>query len=312
MIRIFKTVEGKLQKIPTAEEGSWVAMTNPTQDELISISEQFLIDLDDLKGPLDEEERSRIEVEENYTLIILDIPTTEERQGKEYFLTIPFGIYITEENIITVCLVDTPILAVFMDGRMRNFKTQKRTRFLYQMLYRNASMFLQFLRIVDKKSEEVEKRLHISQRNQELMDMLELEKSLIYLSTSLRGNEVVLEKLMRNTSIPRYEDDEELLEDVIIENKQAIEMAKIYSDILTGMMDTFASVISNNLNIVMKILSVITIVLTIPNIITSAFGMNVEGIPLSTHPLGFWIICGLALALTLIVGIIIGRTKSFR
>ena len=195
---------------------------------------------------------------------------------------------------------------------MRNFKTQKRTRFLYQMLYRNASMFLQFLRIVDKKSEEVEKRLHISQRNQELMDMLELEKSLIYLSTSLRGNEVVLEKLMRNTSIPRYEDDEELLEDVIIENKQAIEMAKIYSDILTGMMDTFASVISNNLNIVMKILSVITIVLTIPNIITSAFGMNVGGIPLSTHPLGFWIICGLALALTLIVGIIIGRTKSFR
>ena len=312
MIRIFKTVDGKVLKIPAAEEGSWVALTNPTQDELINISEHFLIDLDDLKGPLDEEERSRIEVEENYTLIILDIPTTEERQGKEHFITIPFGIFITEENIITVCLVDTPILAVFMDGRMRNFKTQKRTRFLYQMLYRNASMFLQFLRIIDKKSDEVEKRLHISQRNQELMDMLELEKSLIYISTSLRSNEVVLEKLMRNTSIPRYEDDEELLEDVIIENKQAIEMAKIYSDILTGMMDAFASVISNNLNIAMKLLAVITIVLTIPNIITSALGMNVGGIPLEHHPFGFWIVCIVALAVTLVAGIIIGRNKNFR
>ena len=180
------------------------------------------------------------------------------------------------------------------------------------MLYRNQAMFLQFLRIIEKKSDEVEKRLHISQRNQEIIEMLELEKSLIYLSTSLRGNEVVLEKLMRNTSIPRYEDDEELLEDVIIENKQAIEMAKIYSDIMTGMMDAFASVISNNLNIAMKFLAIITIVLTIPNIITSAFGMNVGGIPLSTHPLGFWIICGLSLIVTLIAGIFIGRTKRFR
>ncbi|MDO5146757.1 MAG: magnesium transporter CorA family protein [Eubacteriales bacterium] len=312
MIRIFKTKDGIVQKIPAAEEGSWVALTNPTQEELIQVSDRFLIDLDDLKGPLDEEERSRIEVEENYTLIILDIPTTEERQGKEYFYTIPFGIFITEESIITVCLVDTPILTVFMDGRMRNFKTQKRTRFLYQMLYRNAAMFLQFLRIIDKKSDEVEKKLHISQRNQELIEMLELEKSLVYITTSLRGNEMVLEKLMRNTSIPRFEDDEELLEDVIIENKQAIEMAKIYSDILTGTMDAFASVISNNLNIVMKFLSVITIVLTVPTIITSAFGMNVGGIPFETHPWGFWIICGICLALTLLVGVFIGRNKNFK
>ena len=117
---------------------------------------------------------------------------------------------------------------------------------------------------------------------------------------------------MRNTSIPRYEDDEELLEDVIIENKQAIEMAKIYSDILTGMMDAFASVISNNLNIAMKLLAVITIVLTIPNIITSALGMNVGGIPLEHHPFGFWIVCIVALAVTLVAGIIIGRNKNFR
>lgn len=312
MIRIFKTMDGRVQKIPVAEEGSWVALTNPTQDELIEVSEQFGIDLDDLKGPLDEEERSRIAVEEKYTLIILDIPTTEERGGKESFYTIPFGIYLTQEHIITVCLVDTPVLTVFMDGRMRNFRTQKRTRFLYQMLYRNAAMFLQFLRIIDKKSNEVEKKLHISQRNQELIEMLELEKGLVYITTSLRGNEMVLEKLMRNTSIPRYEDDEELLEDVIIENKQAIEMAKIYSDILSGTMDAFASVISNNLNIVMKFLSVITIVLTVPTIVTSAFGMNVGGIPLEHHPWGFWIICAISFLLTLIAGIIIGKNKNLK
>lgn len=312
MIRIFKTIDGVIHKIPQAEEGSWVALTNPSQDELSMISETYHIDLNDLKSPLDEEERSRIEVEENYTLIILDIPTTEMRQGKECFYTIPFGIIFTDELIFTVCLEDTPVLTVFMDGRMRNFYTQKKTRFIYQMLYRNAAMFLQFLRIIDKKSEEIEKKLHISQRNQELIEMLELEKSLVYITTSLRGNEVVLEKLMRNTSIPRYEDDEELLEDVITENKQAIEMGKIYSDILSGTMDAFASVISNNLNIVMKFLSVITIVLTVPTIVTSAFGMNVGGIPFSDHPFGFWIIVGVSFALTLIAGIIIGKNKNFK
>lgn len=158
----------------------------------------------------------------------------------------------------------------------------------------------------------MEKKLHISQRNQELIEMLDLEKSLVYFTTSLRGNEVVLEKLMRNTSIPRYEDDEELLEDVIIENKQAIEMAKIYSDILSGTMDAFASVISNNLNIAMKFLSVITIVLTVPTIVTSALGMNVAGIPFANNPYGFWIVVGISLLLTLIAGAIIAKNKHFK
>lgn len=312
MIRIFKTIDDQIQKISEPVEGSWVALTNPTQEELATISDRFDIDLDDLKSPLDEEERSRIQVEDNYTLIVLDIPTAEERKGKEMFYTIPFGIIVTDDLIFTICLEDTTVLSVFMDGRIRNFYTQKKTRFIYQMLYRNAELFLQYLRIIDKKSAEVEKKLHISQRNQELIEMLELEKSLVYITTSLRGNEIVLEKLMRNTSIPRYEDDEELLEDVIIENRQAIEMGKIYSDILSGTMDAFASVISNNLNIVMKFLSVITIVLTVPTIVTSAFGMNVGGIPCSDNPYGFWIICGISLALTLIAGIIIGKNKSLK
>ena len=211
MIRIFKTTDSGIRKVAVAEEGCWIALTNPTSEELTTIADQFNIDVDDLKSPLDEEERSRIQVEENYTLIILDIPTIEERKGKEYFYTIPFGIIFTDKYIFTVCLVDSPVLTVFMDGRVKDFYTFKRTRFIYQMLYRNATMFLQYLKIIDKKSDEVEKKLHISQRNQELIEMLDLEKSLVYFTTSLRGNEVVLEKLMRNTSIPRYEDDEELL-----------------------------------------------------------------------------------------------------
>ena len=282
MIRIFKTTDSGIRKVAVAEEGCWIALTNPTAEELSTTADQFNIDVDDLKSPLDEEERSRIQVEENYTLIILDIPTIEERKGREYFYTIPFGIIFTDKYIFTVCLVDSPVLTVFMDGRVKDFYTYKRTRFIYQMLYRNATMFLQYL------------------------------KSLVYFTTSLRGNEVVLEKLMRNTSIPRYEDDEELLEDVIIENKQAIEMAKIYSDILSGTMDAFASVISNNLNIAMKFLSVITIVLTVPTIVTSALGMNVAGIPFANNPYGFWIVVGISLLLTLIAGAIIAKNKHFK
>lgn len=318
MIRIFKTIDGKVHQIhqndsfDTLEKNCWVALTNPTIDELRMISAKHNIDIDDLKSALDEEERSRIEVEENYTMIVLDIPVTEIRNEKEYFYTIPFAIIMTDdETVITVCLEDTPVLTVFMDGRVRGFDTAKTAKFIYQMLYRNATMYLQYLRIIDKKSEEVEKKLHISQRNQELIDMLELEKSLVYITTSLRGNELVLERMKRVTSIPRTEEDEELLEDVIVENKQAIEMAKIYSDILSGTMDAYASVISNNLNIVMKFLSVITIVLTIPTIVTSAFGMNVAGIPLANHPMGFWIIVVISLVLALIAGVLIGKYQKF-
>ena len=301
MIRIFKTTDSGIRKVAVAEEGCWIALTNPTAEELSTTADQFNIDVDDLKSPLDEEERSRIQVEENYTLIILDIPTIEERKGREYFYTIPFGIIFTDKYIFTVCLVDSPVLTVFMDGRVRDFYTYKRTRFIYQMLYRNATMFLQYLKIIDKKSDEVEKKLHISQRNQELIEMLDLEKSLVYFTTSLRGNEVVLEKLMRNTSIPRYEDDEELLEDVIIENKQAIEMAKIYSDILSGTMDAFASVISNNLNVVIKFMSTVTIVLSIPTMIASFYGMNFQHIPLGDNPYGFYIVTAITLIVTVVL-----------
>ena len=313
MVRIFKTIDGSIHQIQEAQDGCWIALTNPTATEIFEISEQFEIEVDDLRAPLDEEERSRIEVEDNYTLILVDVPMIEERNEKDWYGTIPLGIIITDKMIFTICLEDTQVLTRFMEGRVRNFFTYMKTRFILQILYRNASMYLRYLRIIDKKSAQVEEKLHLSTRNQELIELLELEKSLVYFTTSLRSNEVVLEKLLKVEAIKKYPEDTELLEDVIIENKQAIEMANIYSGILSGMMDAFASVISNNLNIVIKVLAIITIVMSIPTIVFSAYGMNVNssGMPFADNPWGFLIIILFSVAISIIAALILSKKKFF-
>lgn len=189
-----------------------------------------------------------------------------------------------------------------------------RSRFVLQILYRTSSLFLQYLRSIDRQSEIVENKLHKSTQNRELIELLKLEKSLVYFTTALRSNEVVLEKLFKNDNIKKYQEDEELLEDVIVENKQAIEMANIYSGILSGMMDAFASVISNNLNVVMKVLAIITAVLSVPTMIFSAYGMNVaaKGMPFAESPYGFVIIVLIAVVCSLIVALIFAKTKMFK
>lgn len=285
--------------------GCWIALTDPTATEILEIADRFQIDPDDLRAPLDEEERSRIETEDKYTLILVDIPMIEERNGKDWYETIPMGIITTDEAIITVCLEDTAVLSAFMDGRVRDFYTYMKTRFILQILYKNAQQYLQYLRIIDKKSAEIEKKLHQSTKNRELIELLELEKSLVYFTTSLRANEVVLEKLLKNEKIKKYPEDTDLLEDVIIENKQAIEMANIYSGILSGTMDAFASVISNNLNIVMKFLATITIVMSIPTIVASFYGMNVNtaGMPFADSPWGFLIIILFTILISLLAAL---------
>ena len=311
MVRIFKTIDGSIHEIQESQEGCWIALTNPTATEIFEISEQFGIEVDDLRAPLDEEERSRIEVEDNYTLILADVPTIEERNEKDWYVTIPLGIIVTQKMIFTICLEDTQVLTRFMEGRVRNFFTYMKTRFILQILYRNASMYLRYLRIIDKKSEQIEEKLHLSTRNQELMELLELEKSLVYFTTSLRSNEMVLEKLLKVESIKKYPEDTELLEDVIIENKQAIEMAGIYSGVLSGTTEAVASVISNNLNIVMKLLTTMTIVLSIPTMVSSFYGMNVRGLPFADCPNGFWIVIVIAVIISLLVAIIFSKKDLF-
>ena len=313
MIRIFKTEDGAMHEKEEMQPGCWIALTNPTASEIIDIADTYQIDPDHLRAPLDEEERSRIEVEDEYTLILVDIPSIEERNGKDWFVTIPLAIITTKDVLITVCLEETPVLTSFMDGRVRDFHTFMKTRFILQILYKNATQFLQYLRIIDKKSEVIERKLHQSQKNEELIELLELEKSLVYFTTSLRSNEVVLEKLLRIEKIKKYPEDTDLLEDVIVENKQAIEMANIYSGILSGTMDAFASVISNNLNIVWKFLATGTIILSIPTMIASFYGMNVNshGMPFADSPYGFAIVLGLTLLLSLFVAYIFNKKDLF-
>lgn len=313
MIRIFKTEDGAMHEKEEMQPGCWIALTNPTASEIIDIADAYNIDADHIKAPLDEEERSRIEVEDEYTLVLVDIPSIEERSGKDWFITIPMAIIMTNDVLITVCLEETPVLTSFMDGRVRDFHTFMKTRFILQILYKNATQYLQYLRIIDKKSEVIERKLHQSQKNEELIELLELEKSLVYFTTSLRSNEVVLEKLLRTEKIKKYPEDTDLLEDVIVENKQAIEMANIYSGILSGTMDAFASVISNNLNIVMKFLATVTIVMSIPTMVASFYGMNVNsrGMPFADSPYGFVIVLGFALALSLFVAYIFNKKDLF-
>lgn len=313
MLKYYKTIEGVIQEIDKKQDGCWGSLINPTEEELQTVARENQIEIEDLKAPLDEEERSRIQLEDNYTMILVDIPAIEKRNDKDWYITIPMSIILTKDAIFTVCLEETPVLTSFRNAKVRNFHTHMKTRFILQILYKNSTLYLHYLRSVNKKSEEVEKKLHGSTRNQELIELLELEKSLVYFTTSLRSNEIVLEKLLRTESIKKYPEDTELLEDVIIENKQAIEMANIYSGILSGMMDAFASVISNNLNIVMKFLATITIVMSIPTMIFSAYGMNVNtvGMPFAGSMFGFGFVILFSVILSLVVAWIFSKKNLF-
>jgi magnesium transporter len=293
MLSIYSTIEnGQLIKSDDIVTGCWINMIDPSDEELIFISKKANVPMDFLKAALDEEETSRIDIED-CTLIILDIPFTDMDDNSLTYDTYPISMIHTDKVIITVCLKNSKILSDFTEGKISSFFTYKRSRFMLQILYRIANYYLIYLRQIDKKSYIVEKKLHKSLRNKELLQLLALEKSLVYFSTSLKGNELTLEKMLKLDILQRYEDDKDVLEDVIIENRQAIEMCTIYSNILSGTMGAYASVISNNLNIVMKFLAAITIVMAIPNMVSGLYGMNVDNIPLATNPLGFWYVVAL-------------------
>lgn len=296
MRRVFKTVDDHLIECSTLEKGCWIHLQNPTKEEVDGLTTRFALDPTFLPAALDEEESARIDMEpeKNQTLIIVDIPYVDTEGSGYVYSTTPLGIVLVDEVIITVCTRDTPIINDFIEERIRNFWTFKRTRFILQILHRNASRFLNYLKLIDKASVHVQEKLEKSSRNQELLQMMKLEKSLVFFSTSLKGNELVMERLMRQTNIlKQFPEDTDLLEDVIIENKQAMEMCSIYRDIMSGTMDAFASIISNNLNITMKILAALTAGLSIPTIISGFWGMNVI-VPFADTPWGFWAVLGLA------------------
>ncbi len=312
MIKIYKSIENELIEVNKISDGVWVNLTSPTEEEINEVSQCLGMDIDFIKSALDEEERSRIETDDDngQVLILVDTPFIGSEMDSMIYETMPIGIILADLCIVTVCLKESLILEPFLKNAVKTFYTFKKSRFILQMLYKNAELYLQFLKQIDKQSSNIESELHKSMKNKELIQLLTLEKSLVYFSTSLKANEIVMEKLLRHVFIRKYPDDTELLEDTIIENKQAIEMAKIYSDILSGTMDAFASVISNNLNIVMKVLTSITIVMAIPTIIASFFGMNVP-VPGAGNPFAFYGIMAAAVLICIAVTKIMSKRNMF-
>lgn len=279
------------KKVNDYKKGCWINLVAPSEKEISEVCEKLKIKDDFIRYSLDYEEKARIDQEDDETILfIVDVPFLEKENDTEIYTTMPIGmIVVRDDYFITVSLKENEIIKEIEKKISKNIITYKKSRLIFQILLQNATKYLQLLKQINKETEIAENVLKNSMRNKELLKLLSLEKSLVYFTTSLKSNEVVMEKTLRGKIIKLYDEDEDILEDAIIENKQAIEMAKIYSDILNGTMDAYASIISNNLNGVMKFLTSITIVLSIPTMIASFWGMNVR-VPMQDNSWGFVII----------------------
>ena len=311
MLEIYKTKDNVLEELQDFEEGAWINVVEPTQEEILLLSNKLNIEEDFIKAALDEEERARIEVDEGQTLIVVDVPFIERSEEANIYTTMPLGIILTQDATVTIALRETSITKDFLNKRVKGFYTNFKHRFVLQILYRTAYTFLRYLRHIDRITGRVEQELYKSMGNEELYDLMAISKSLVYFSSSLTGNELVLEKMLKLDYIKKYPDDMELLEDVIIENKQAIEMTNIYSNILGSTMDACASIISNNLNNVMKFLTSVTILLSIPTMVSSFYGMNVHNLPFANNPYAFWIVMLIAVLISMGPIIYLYRRKMF-
>lgn len=305
MLKIYNTdIEtNEFQEIREFKKGSWINLVNPSENEIKKVCENINIQEDFIRDALDYEEKARIDKEDddNTILFVVDVPISEKGEENEIYTTMPLGmIVVRDEFFLTVSLRKNKIIESFEKRKIKNFQTYKKTRFIFQILYLNSSYYLNYLKQINKETEIAEYILKNSMQNKELLKLLSLEKSLVYFTTSLKSNEIVMEKTLRGKIVKLYEEDEEILEDAITENRQAIEMAQIYSNILNGTMDAYASIISNNLNGVMKFLTSITIILAVPTMISSFWGMNVK-LPFENSPMGFLIMVLIAVIMTISV-----------
>lgn len=297
-------------------EGKWVHLINPDDKEIEFVSSVTGITEDFLKAPLDEEERPRIDKDDDNLLILVDIPVIDENDDDDYYTysTLPMGIIIRGKNIVTVCLKDSIVTRDMQFGRIRNVDFSFITRFTFQLLFSVSVQFQHYLRRIDKASQKLQDELQKDMKNKELIQLLDIENSLVYFSTSLRLNCAVIDKLTRQSHLNKFEEDQDLIEDVGIESLQAFEMCNTYRDILSGTRDAFSSVISNNLNTVMKRLTSITIILAVPTMIAGILGMNIDGIPWSQtngggQSWGFWVMTGICLVSAAIAAIILWKKK---
>ncbi|OAQ20371.1 magnesium transporter CorA family protein [Thermosulfurimonas dismutans] len=293
MLRIYRSENGFLVPAEKISPHSLVVLTAPTEEELHYMENKLRILPDFLKYPLDAEERPRIEVEEKQLLVIFHVPDPRHEGDIIRYETIPVGIILTDEAVVALCLKENLVFeeVLALSGKTFAVDLERPTTFIFLFFYCVANLYLRYLRLIDRLIDDYEAELHRSMRNRELLKILSLEKSLVYFNTALRGNDVVLIRIQSGRYLRLSEEDFEMLEDIQIENRQAMEMAKIYSDILGNTMDTYASIIGNNLNIVMKFLTAIAIVLALPTLISSIYGMNIR-LPLQDNPHAFWILMG--------------------
>jgi len=305
MITILKNIETGLTRLSEPVDGCWIDVTDPTPDEISQI-QSLGIPYDYLTYPLDLDEQSRTERENNEILIVLRIPYNQGQTSDIPFTTIPLGIILTDGFIITVCKRENEILSEFSNGRAKALITSKRYRFVLRLLLSTAHKYLFYLRQINKVVEFLEDQLQQSTRNKELLELLKYQKSLTYFTTALKSNELMTQRLQRMQIFKSFPEDEDLLEDVLTENQQAIEMTNITNNILSSMMDAFASIISNNLNRVMKFLASVTIVLSLPTMVASFFGMNMR-LPFENHPQAFLFALAFSFLISLLVVFVFWR-----
>ena len=309
MVNFYKTINGRIEEIEECEDGCWINCVSPTDEEVQYLLDVFDIPPELMRSALDEEESSHIDSEDGTTLIIIDIPVIEKGDSGITYSTMPMAILFADKNIITVSLRENSVINEFSEGVVRNVMTNYKTHFVLHIMLRMATKYLQYLKQIDKISNRIERELRRSARNKDLNQLLDVEKSLVYFSSSLKSDEITLEKIMRGRYIKLYDEDQDLLEDVLIEVKQAVDMSAIYLNILNGTMDVFASIISNNLNAVMKIQASLTLLVSIPTVISGIYGMNIlGGIPGDKI---WWIPIVLSLVLMVIMYFILRRKNMF-
>jgi magnesium transporter len=309
MIQYFKTSGGRISEISTVEKDCWINLTNPSTQEIEFLSQKLLIPADFLTDPLDVDESARTEQHKNCLLIVLRAPLELDWDGELPYTTIPIGIILKRDLIVTVCSKPTDVIQSFIETRVRNFYTEKRERMVMQIFLRSSILYLRYLKNINNRTDDIQQTLHKATRNNELLQLLTFEKILVYFTTSLKSNELMMYRLQRTTKLAlENEADQDLIEDVTTETKQAIEMANIYSNILGNMMGAHSSIVSNNLNITMKFLTSVTIILSLPILVASLYGMNVE-LPFEHHPHAFWIVMSFAIGLS-ILGVFYFRKKN--
>lgn len=299
MLNMYKTDNGKLSKMTIPVKDMWINITNPSPDEMKTIAKYSDINIEHLRAALDVEEYSRVEVTSKYTIILIDIPSRIVRNDTNAFTTIPLEIILIGDCIVTICLEDTELMKPFLDDNNVRIDTTNRKHFIYQILLRIAAVYQTDLRIIDAKRMEIETNLKGKTKKSDLIELHELESNLVYFATSLSANSIVLDKLLILDNSTQEANDIMLLQNAIIENRQAIEMTNIYRSIISGTRELLASIIDTNLNTVMKLMTSITLVLSIPTIVSGFYGMNINpnGIPFANLSNSFLIIGVITLAM---------------